>query len=180
MDERVPESTAIRIKEGTKGPESSKPHPPNQLVRMRSAVQIRPAAPQILENFGFRGFFVANSCFAVWVKKSDPHRDPHAETAGKDKRPPDGKICLPVRFFAAFFLLYDLPQDAAHGLGGLVLLLPRGVGVGAQGKPGVVVPQHGGHGFHIHPVLEGCGGEGMPEIMEPDVLQPSVLQDLLM
>ena len=62
------------------------------LVRMRSAVQIRPAAPKILENFGFRGFFVVKSRFAVWSKNSDPHRDPHAETAGKDKRVPDGKI----------------------------------------------------------------------------------------
>ena len=75
------------------------------LVRMRSAVQIRPAAPKILENFGFRGFFVVKSYFAVWVKNSDPHRDPHAETAGKDERVPDGKICLPVRFFAACYSL---------------------------------------------------------------------------
>ena len=47
-----------------------------RLVRMRSAVQIRPAAPKILENLGFRGFFVAKSRFTVWVKNSDPHRDP--------------------------------------------------------------------------------------------------------
>ena len=127
----------------------------SSLVRMRSAVQIRPAAPKILENFGFRGFFVVKSCFAVWPKISDPHRDPHAETAGKDERAPDGKICFPARFFIAFFslILYDLPQDGAHGLGSLVLLLPRGVGVGAQGKPGVVVPQHGGHSFHVHAIL---------------------------
>ena len=39
-----------------------------RLVRMRSPVQIQIAAPKILENFGFRGFFVAKSCFAVWVK----------------------------------------------------------------------------------------------------------------
>ena len=76
-----------------------------RLVRMRSPVQIQIAAPKILENFGFRGFFVAKSCFAVWVKNSDPHRDPHAEMAGKDKRVPDGKICLPARFFAAFYSL---------------------------------------------------------------------------
>ena len=68
MDERVPESTAIRIKEGTKGPESSKPHPPNQLIRMRSPVQIWVAAPKILENCGFRGFFVVKINFFVWVK----------------------------------------------------------------------------------------------------------------
>ena len=44
----------------------------------------------------------------------------------------------------------------------LVLLLPGGVGVGAEGKPGVVVAQHGGYGFHVHAVLQGRGGEGMP------------------
>ena len=135
---------------------------------------------KIPENFGFRGFFVAESCFAVWLKNSDPHRDPHAETAGKDERVPDGKICLPVRFLLPFSLLYDLPQDVAHGLGGFVLLLTGGVGISAQSEPGVIVPQHGGHGFHVHAVLEGCGGEGVTEIMEPDMLQSGVLQDLLM
>ena len=50
-----------------------------QLVRMRSPVQIWVAAPKIPENLGFRGFFVAKSYFAGWLKISDPHRDPHAE-----------------------------------------------------------------------------------------------------
>ena len=49
------------------------------LVRMRSPVQIWVAAPKILENLGFRGFFVAKSCFMVCLQISDPHRDPHAE-----------------------------------------------------------------------------------------------------
>ena len=49
------------------------------LVRMRSPVQIWVAAPKILENCGFRGFFIAKSCFTGWPKISDPHRDPHAE-----------------------------------------------------------------------------------------------------
>ena len=144
---------------------------------MRSPVQIWVAAPKILGNCGFRGFFAAKSCFVVWPELSDPHRDPHAETAGKDERAPDGKICFPARFFIAFFslILYDLPQDAAHGLGGLVLLLPRGVGVGAQGKASVVVPQHGGHGFDVHAVLEGGGRERMSEIMEAKMFQPGVL-----
>ena len=39
-----------------------------ELVRMRSPVQIWVAAPQSLENFGFRGFFVAIFDFLVWVK----------------------------------------------------------------------------------------------------------------
>jgi len=90
------------------------------------------------------------------------------------------KICLPVRFLLLLTRLYNLSQDAAHSLGGLVLLLLRGVGVGAQGEPGIVVPRHGGHGFDVHAVLEGCGGEGVTEIMEPDMLQSGVLQDLLM
>ena len=91
-----------------------------------------------------------------------------------------GRSDFPPGFLLPFTLLYDLTQDAAHGLGGLVLLLPCGVGVGAQGKASVVVPQHGGHRFDVHTVLEGCGGEGVSEIMEPDILQSGVLQDLLM
>ena len=38
------------------------------MVRMRSPVQIRIAAPKSLENFGFQGFFVAIFDFLVWVK----------------------------------------------------------------------------------------------------------------
>ena len=52
--------------------------------------------------------------------------------------------------------------------------------VGAEGEPGIVVPQHGGHRLYIYAVLEGCGGEGVTEIMEADMLQSGVLQDLLM
>ena len=59
------------------------------------------------------------------------------------------------------------------------MLLLGGVGVGPQGKPGVVVPQHGGHGFYIHPVLEGGGDEDMAEIIESEVSRPGVLQDFL-
>ena len=50
-------------------------------------------------------------------------------------------------FLSGFFLfaLHDLLHEVPHGLGGLVLLLPGGVGVGAQGEPGVEVAQHGGY-----------------------------------
>ena len=127
MDIRVPETSSFWNKNSRKALERNGWRAPNQLVRMRSAVQIRPAAPKILENFGFRGFFVANSCFAVWPKIFDPHRDPRrhklqitrftlvgkarsfhcASVSKRDplrwarvwlKRPPDGKICLPARF----------------------------------------------------------------------------------
>ena len=36
------------------------------------------------------------------------------------------------------------------------------MGVGVQGEPGAVVTQHAGHRFHVHPILEGQGSEGMP------------------
>ena len=44
------------------------------------------------------------------------------------------------------------------------LPLGRGghMGVGVQGKPGAVVAQHAGHRFHVHPVLQGQGGESVP------------------
>ena len=38
------------------------------------------------------------------------------------------------------------------------------MGVGVQGEPGAEVPQHAGHGFNVHTVLERQGGEGMAEI----------------
>ena len=43
------------------------------------------------------------------------------------------------------------------------LPLGRGghMGVGVQGEPGTVVAQHPGHRFHIHPILEGQGSEGV-------------------
>ena len=40
--------------------------------------------------------------------------------------------------FLSSFCSHDLRHEAAHGLRGFVLLLPRGVGVGAQGEACVV------------------------------------------
>ena len=41
------------------------------------------------------------------------------------------------------FSLHDLHHETAHRLCGFVLLLPRSVGVGAEGEARVVVPEHG-------------------------------------
>ena len=60
-------------------------------------------------------------------------------------------------------------------MSGFVLLLPCGVGVGAEGKSGVVVAQNGGRRFHIYFALKGCGDEGVAEIVEVDVGQPGIL-----
>lgn len=53
------------------------------------------------------------------------------------------------------------------------------MGVGAQGEPGVKVPQHGGHRFYIYAILRGRGGEGVPQIVEPEMSQSGILQDFL-
>ena len=42
------------------------------------------------------------------------------------------------------------------------------MGVGVQGEPGAEVPQHAGHGFNVHTVLERQGGEGMPLWLNKD------------
>lgn len=47
------------------------------------------------------------------------------------------------------------------------------MGVGIQGKPGGEVPQHSGHCLDVHSILQSQGGEGVPEIVEPDLIQPS-------
>ena len=41
-----------------------------------------------------------------------------------------------------FFCLHDLRHETAHFLRGLLLHLPRGVGVGSQGESRVVVTEH--------------------------------------
>ena len=82
--------------------------------------------------------------------------------------------------FTLIFLLHDLCHEAAHGLCGLVLLLPCGMSIGAERKSGIVVPQHTADRFHIDAILERQRGEGVPQIMKSDMRQSCVLQDLLM
>ena len=53
-------------------------------------------------------------------------------------------------------------EDTAHRLGRLALGGRGHVGVGVQGEPRAEVSQHPGHRFHIHPVLQGQGGKGVP------------------
>ena len=57
MDRKVPKTMALRNKNAPKVPESGTPEVGNQLVRMRSPVQIWVAAPQkSLEPQGFGDF----------------------------------------------------------------------------------------------------------------------------
>lgn len=83
----------------------------------------------------------------------------------------------PLRLFCG---LHGLADDAADGVGGGALHPLRGVGVGAEGKARVVVAQRTGQRFDIHAVLERQRGEGVSEVVKPDVLRTDCLQDLLM
>lgn len=92
-----------------------------------------------------------------------------------------GKFGFPTGALCCFLeaLLSHLRHETAHGLRCLVLLLPRGVGVCPQGESSVVVAQHGGHRLDVHAVLESQGGEGVAQIVEPEVFQSGVFQDAL-
>ena len=90
-----------------------------------------------------------------------------------------GGICLLSGIFAPFFCLHDLRHKTPHGLCGLILLLPRSVGVGTECESGVIVAEHTADGFDVHAILQCQRCEGMSEIMKSDVRQPSILQDLL-
>ena len=109
----------------------------------------------------------------------DPHRDPHRlavsgfvaycqlmphgynEMRGKNQRAPERKL-LPFLCSACLWDLSNLRHETAHFLRGLLLHLPCGVGVSAEGEARVVVTQHRGYCFHIHTVLECQGRERMP------------------
>ena len=84
---------------------------------------------------------------------------------------------VPLRLFCG---LHGLADDAADGVGGGALHSLRGVGVGAEGKARVIVSQRAGQRLDIHAVLEGQRGEGVSEVVKPDVFRTDGLQDLLM
>ena len=73
-----------------------------------------------------------------------------------------GMACLPGVFGAAGVLLHHLCHKAAHGLRCLVLHLPGGMSVGAQGEACVVMAQHTGDRLDVHAILQSEGGESVP------------------
>jgi hypothetical protein len=71
----------------------------------------------------------------------DPHRDPHAKSPERDRERQTGSSTFLSGFFAGFFALHDLCHEISNRLCRSILLLSGGVGVSAQGKARVVVPQ---------------------------------------
>ena len=112
------------------------------------------------------GVFVLFFLKIMWIKKwgncSDPQLDPHGEMRGKSQRALGRKFAfLSGAFEAVSLLLHYLCHEAAHSLRRLILHLPGGVGIGAQGEPRIVVAQHTGHCLDVHPILQGQRGEGV-------------------
>ncbi len=70
--------------------------------------------------------------------------------------------------------------ELAHG--GCRFLLGGGgdVSVGPEREAHIKVPQHARHRPNIHAVLQRRCGEGVAQIMEPNVLDARPLQDLVM
>ena len=73
-----------------------------------------------------------------------------------------------------------LADDPADGVRRVLFHLGRGVGVGVQCETRRVVAQRAGQRFHIHPAFQGQRGEGVSEIMEPNVLRTDGLQNFVM
>ena len=73
-------------------------------------------------------------------------------------------------------LSYFRIQHAIHFLGCLPLGGGGDVGVGVQGKTSAEVAQNGRDGFHVYPVLQGQGSEGVAQVVEPHIRQPCPFQ----
>ena len=69
------------------------------------------------------------------------------------------------------FSAHLLADNPADGVCGVLLHLGRGVGVGVQGKPCRIVAQRAGQRFHVYPAFQGQRGEGVAQVMEPDVFR---------
>ena len=78
------------------------------------------------------------------------------------------------------FLPHLLADDPADGVGGILFHLRRGVGVGVQREPSRVVTQGTGQRFHVYPAFQRQRGEGVSEIMEPNVLRTDGFQNFVM
>ena len=80
----------------------------------------------------------------------------------RDRECQTGSFAFLSGFFVAFSALHDLRHEISHRLCRSVLLLPSGVGVGAEGEACVIVAQHTADRFHIYTILEGKGRKCVP------------------
>ena len=88
----------------------------------------------------------------------------HTAKCSESAKKPDRKFRLPVWLFCTLRGVgsHDLGHKIPHGFRSLILHLPGGVGVGAEGEARIVVSQHTADRFHIYAVLERQGCESVP------------------
>ena len=79
---------------------------------------------------------------------------------------------VPLRLFCG---LHGLADDAADGVGGVTFHFRCGMGVSAERESRVIVSQCAGQRLDVHAVLEGQRGEGVSEVVKPDVLRADCL-----
>ena len=96
-------------------------------------------------SLNFRGFVIVLCTFSggsILRSRFDPSRDPYqsVERLG----------------------LKSTGEEIPHRVRRLLLHGGRDVGIGIEGKASRVVPQHGGEGFDIYPVLQGQHRECVP------------------
>lgn len=58
---------------------------------------------------------------------------------------------------------------AFSSLSGFFLSCCSHMGIGIQSEPCGKVAQHTGHRLNVHAILQGDGGEGVAEVMEPNL-----------
>ena len=77
-------------------------------------------------------------------------------------------------------LLHLLTNSGTNGVRRILLHLGRGVGVGVQREARRVVAQRTGQRFHVHSAFQRQRGEGMAEVMKPNVLRADGFQNFIM
>ena len=78
------------------------------------------------------------------------------------------------------FLPHLLADDPADGVRRVLFHLRRGVGVGVQRESRRVVAQRAGQRFYVHAAFQRQRGEGVAEIVKPDVFRADGLQNFVM
>ena len=124
---------------------------------MRSPVQIWVAAPKFRRNpLILAGFLLFSQLFervyfcGFWLTHTVTHTPKCSE---RDRECQTGSFAFLSGFFVSFPVLHDLRHKIPHRLRRPVLLLPGGVGVGAEGEARVVVSQHTVDRFYVYTVL---------------------------
>ena len=128
----------------------------------------------VIFSYNLQLFMALNFC-CFFKTHTLTHTGKGAESTGQGQTENflSGPVFLP-------HLPHLLADDPTDGIGSVLLHLRRGMGVGVQGEASRVVAQRAGQRFHIHAAFQGQRGEGVAEIMKPDMLRADGFQNFIM